>query len=148
MDPEENALDRWHKANAEKIRRYLEALTDAERGARAEVREHTADAEFWEAVLEYLRCQHYGWVVTDMALNIKVGKSPDIRVEQIPDAPLRVRVIEGDAHVEVSPTKRTHSNPSLGWGQFDIKVKGKSPGKVKIELTCGTLRKVIVINVY
>jgi hypothetical protein len=148
MSPESRRLERWYQRNLDKIRRYLELLREAVRGADAEIREYTADAEFWEAVLEFLSRQHYGWMVSDLSANLKVGNERTIRVQQIPDAPPRVRVIEGDALVEVSPTERTHNNTTLGWGQFDIKVKGKSPGRVQIELTCGMLRKVIVINVH
>jgi hypothetical protein len=80
-----------------------------------------------------------------MALNIEVGKTRPIVVQQTPNAPPRVRVIDGDAHVSVAPTARTGSNPLSGG--FRIDVTGKTKGQAKIELTCGTLRKVVVINV-
>jgi len=142
---EEIDLTIWRLLHDGDIKRYYKALDDPIRGADAEIREYLAGADFWEAVLNYLKAKSYGWVVTDMALNIPVGGTKPITVEQTPNLPPRVRVIEGAANVDVSPTRQTRSNPI--WGEFKIDVKGKTKGPVKIEVICGTLRKVIVINV-
>jgi hypothetical protein len=143
--PEQEGLERWYKANKKSIDDFYKAWDDPIAAAQSEVREYLAGADFWDAVLQYLKGKSYGWVVTDMALNIKVGETKPIIVQQMPNAPPRVRVIEGAANIEVSPTEQTSSSPIAGG--FRIKVKGQTKGPVKIELTCGTLRKVVVINV-
>ena len=143
--PEEQALDQWYEANKKKIEEYYDAFRDPLWGAKGEIREYLAGADFFEGVLQYLKAKSYGWVVTDMSLDILIGETKPIIVEQTPNAPPRVRVIEGDAHVEVSPTQRTSSSPL--YGGFRIDVKGRTKGRVRIELTCGTLKKVIVVNV-
>lgn len=143
--PEEEALEDWYKANKKKIDDFYKKMDDPMWGATGEIREYEAEAAFWDAVIAWLKSKSYGWIVGDLAINIPVGDTRPIKVEQVPNAPPRVRVIEGEAHVDVSPTERTASNTLSG--EFVIKVKGKTKGQVKIELTCGTLRKVVVVNV-
>jgi hypothetical protein len=144
--PEEDALERWYEDNKEKIERYYEAYGDPLAGAEGEIREYTAGAEFYEAVLKYLQREGFGLIVPGMGLNVPVDQTKEILIGQLPAIPPRVEVIEGTGVVEVSAPELVRRVRG-GSGLYKVKIKGKDNGKARIAVICGNLRKVLVVNV-